>query len=71
MIFLVIKTICKANDMELFVEKSFSIITEHDGITLSNGDFNKDGIIDLALVSASSNSLIFYKGDGKGKFHPW
>jgi hypothetical protein len=23
------------------------------------------------LVSASSNSLIFYKGDGKGNFHPW
>ena len=28
MIFLVIKTICKANDMELFVEKSFSVITK-------------------------------------------
>ena len=28
MIFLVIKTICKANDMEIFVEKSFSVITK-------------------------------------------
>jgi len=26
MIFLFIKTICKANDMEIFVEKSFSVI---------------------------------------------
>jgi hypothetical protein len=52
-------------------QKTYSIITEQDGITLSHGDFDKDGIIDLALVSASSNSLIFYKGDGKGNFHPW
>ena len=32
---------------------------------------DKDGLIDLALVSASSHSLIFYRGDGKGKFSVW
>ena len=52
-------------------QKTHSVITEEDGITLSHGDFDKDGIIDLALVSASSHSLIFYKGDGKGNFHLW
>ena len=52
-------------------QEGSSIITGHDGITLSNGDFDNDEIIDLALVSASSNSLIFYKGDGKGNFHFW
>ena len=52
-------------------KKSFSIINGQDGIALANDDFDKDGLIDLALVSASSHSLIFYRGDGKGNFSVW
>ncbi|HBD28785.1 MAG TPA: VCBS repeat-containing protein, partial [Deltaproteobacteria bacterium] len=52
-------------------KKRPSIRTGHDGIALANGDFDEDGLIDLALVSASSNSLIFYRGDGTGNFHLW
>ena len=47
------------------------IYTGHDGIAIENGDFDRDGKIDLAMVSASSHSLLFYRGDGKGGFDPW
>ena len=52
-------------------ENSSSIYTGNDGIAITNGDFNGDGVLDLAMVSASSHSLLFYRGDGKGGFNPW
>lgn len=35
-------------------------------LSIANGDFNKDGILDLVTVNAST--LSFYKGLGSGKF---
>ncbi|MFQ5532792.1 MAG: VCBS repeat-containing protein, partial [Candidatus Methylomirabilales bacterium] len=41
-----------------------------DPIVLATGDFNEDGIPDLALIFASLNAAGIYRGDGKGGFAP-
>jgi hypothetical protein len=40
-------------------------------IALVAADFDRDGKVDLALVSASHNSVVMLRGDGKGGFSPF
>jgi len=44
---------------------------KQDIIALAANDFDRDGKIDLALVSASHGSLVMLRGDGKGSFLPF
>jgi hypothetical protein len=45
--------------------------TGQDVIALAAGDFDRDGKVDLALVSASHHAVVMLRGDGKGGFSPF
>lgn len=53
-----------------FVSKA-PLMTGQDIIALATGDFNADAHADLALVSATSNAVILWRGDGTGAFAPF
>jgi len=42
-----------------------------DIIALTAADFDRDGKMDLARVSASHSSVVMLRGDGKGGFSPF
>ena len=44
---------------------------DQDLIALAARDFDRDGIADLALVSASHGSVIMLRGEGTGRFSPF
>jgi len=44
---------------------------ERGSVTRQEQDTNRDGKMDLALVSASHTSVVMLRGDGKGGFSPF
>jgi len=41
-----------------------------DIITVTSGDFDRDGRADLVLISASDNHVLIWQGQGDGTFYP-
>ncbi|MEP6767787.1 MAG: VCBS repeat-containing protein [Acidobacteriota bacterium] len=43
-----------------------SLGSDHNPVALASGDFDGDGVLDLAVGSAGSNDLLVFLGDGRG-----